>query len=153
MFEITLSNVCLSLKVLFGRRPGSDQEETEQKLLSASSSACCCGDAGGDGIQESRGGTGDWGEEGWGQLDQITTCPYFTSHATAIKNADSVSAPPGEGGHFQGVRQKLDDSFLLCVCVFPSSPLIEADIEECGSVASSASVPRLHNPGPPPRLA
>ena len=43
----------------FGRQPGSDQEETEQKLLSASSSACCCGDAGGDGIQESRGGTGD----------------------------------------------------------------------------------------------
>lgn len=76
--------------MLFGRRPGSDQEETEQKLLSASSSACCCGDAGGDGIQESRGGTGDWGEEGWGQLDQITTCPYFTSHATAIKNTDSV---------------------------------------------------------------
>lgn len=73
------------------------------------------------------------------------------SHPTQRQLKTQIASPllPGKVDIFRAFGKNSDDSFLLCVCVFPSSPLIEADIEECGSVASSASVPRLHNPGSP----
>ena len=64
------------------------------------------------------------GETGWGQLDPITACPYFT----ASKNTDSVSAPPEKVDMFKTFGKLENFPPPLHQHVFSSS-LIRADME------------------------
>lgn len=171
VFEITLFNACCSLRVLFGRQPATSQSgggdltetvvrvsgrsllERRRAVMESRRSVGGRGCAGGRMVEAK----GVQGEGEGGQLDLITSCPYFIAHTTVghedgerekKQETDSVSTPRTVNGGRRTLSRRLatliTSPLPVDPCVFPIMPVIKADNEECRSVAPLLWVPQLH---------